>query len=274
MAVACRVGDGLHRGHQVGDARDRHADVLDEHGAEPLDARDGHPAGAHEQLALVGVVGHGDVGGAGRLERVRHDRAPRRRRRRPGRAAARRCHGSRPIGRTASTAATAAASISSSAAGRTAGDDRGDGPAGRHHVGEGADDRRGRRRQRAQAQRGLGDDAERALRADEQPLEVVAGHVLDRAAAEAQRPAVGQHHLDAEHVVGGHAVLHAAQPAGVGGQVPADRADLERRRVGRVPEPVLAGGRLHLGVEQARAARRRPSPAGRSRWRASARSTA
>ena len=50
--------------------------------------------------------------------------------------------------------------------------------------------------------------------------------------------AVGQHHVEAEHVVGGHAVLHAAQPAGVGGDVAADRADLVRRRVRRVPQTV------------------------------------
>ena len=135
--------------------------------------------------------------------------------------------GSSPIGRTASTAATAAASISSRAAGRTRGHDRGDGPARRHHVVEGADDRRHRRGQRSQPQGRLGDHAERALGADEEALEVVAGHVLHRATAEAHGPPVGQHHLEAEDVVGGDAVLHAAQPAGVGGQVPADRADLE-----------------------------------------------
>ena len=64
--------------------------------------------------------------------------------------------------------------------------------------------------------------------------------------------AVGEHDVEAEHVVGGDAVLHAAEPAGVGGDVAADRADLVRRRVGRVPEPVLRGGRLDLGVERAR----------------------
>ena len=53
-----------------------HADVLDQHRAEPLDARDGHAPRPHEQLALVEVVGDGDVGRA----------APPRRRRRSPRA--------------------------------------------------------------------------------------------------------------------------------------------------------------------------------------------
>ena len=71
--------------------------------------------------------------------------------------------------------------------------------------------------------------------------------------------AVGEHDVQAEDVVGGDAVLHAAQPARVGGDVAADRADLERRRVGRVPQAVLGGGRLHLGVEGARLDHRDPA---------------
>ena len=71
---------------------------------------------------------------------------------------------------------------------------------------------------------------------------------LSRGPAQPQRRAVGQHDLHAEHVVGGDAVLHAAQAAGVGRRVAADRADLERRRVGRVPEAVLGRGLLHLAL--------------------------
>ena len=77
-----------------------------------------------------------------------------------------------------------------------------------------------------------------------------------------------------EHVVGRHAVLHAAQAAGVGGDVAADAADLVRRRVGRIPQPVLGDGLLDLGVEQPRLRRRRCGSRGRRRCRASARSTA
>ena len=64
--------------------------------------------------------------------------------------------------------------------------------------------------------------------------------------------AVGEHDVEPEHVVGRDAVLHAAQPAGVGRDVAADRADLVRRRVRRVPEAVLRPRRLDLRVEGAR----------------------
>ena len=102
-----------------------------------------------------------------------------------------------------------------------------------------------------QPQGGRGDHPEGALRTDEQAGEVVAGHALDRPAAGAQHPAVGQHDLQPEHGVPGDAVLHAAQPARVGGQVPADRGYLEARRVGRVHQPVGGGGAVQVGVEHA-----------------------
>ena len=77
------------------------------------------------------------------------------------------------------------------------------------------------------------------------------GDVLQPRPAQPHRGAVGEHDLHAEHVVGGDAVLDAAQPAGVRGGVAADGADLERRRVRRVPQPVLGGGFLDLRVEHA-----------------------
>ena len=75
--------------------------------------------------------------------------------------------------------------------------------------------------------------------------QVVPGDSLDGAPAGPQHLAGGQHHLEAEHRVGGHAVLHAAQPAGVGRQVAAERAPVVGRRIGRVEQP--AG--LDLGAE-------------------------
>ena len=69
---------------------------------------------------------------------------------------------------------------------------------------------------------------------------------------------VGQHHVQPEHVVGGDPVLHTAQPAGIGGDVAADRADLVRGRVRRVPESVRGRCRLDLGVEGARLDHRDP----------------
>ena len=118
--------------------------------------------------------------------------------------------------------------------------------------GERRHQRRGRERQRHQPQDRAGHDAERALRPDEELEQGQPGDVLDPLAAEGHERAVGQHDVEAEDVVGRHAVLHAAQAAGVGGDVAADRADLVGRRVRRVPEAVLARGGLHLRVEGTR----------------------
>ena len=96
-----------------------------------------------------------------------------------------------------------------------------------------------------------GDDAEGALGADEELEEGQARDVLDPLATEGQEGPVGEHDVEAEHVVGGDAVLHAAQAPGIGRDVAADRADLVGAGVGRVPEAL--GGRrpLDLDVEGA-----------------------
>ena len=104
---------------------------------------------------------------------------------------------------------------------------------GRGHGREGRDERRADDLRRHQAHHGARDDAERALAADEELEQRQPGDVLDARAAERDQGAVGEHHVEAEDVVGGHAVLHAAQAAGVGGDVAADGADLVRT-TGRV----------------------------------------
>ena len=71
----------------------------------------------------------------------------------------------------------------------------------------------------------FGDDAQCALRADEQILQRVARDVLDTGVAEPRDPAVGQHDLEAHHIVARDAVLEAAKPAGVLRDVAANRAD-------------------------------------------------
>ena len=102
----------------------------------------------------------------------------------------------------------------------------------------------------------LRDDAERALAADDDPGQVVAGAVLSRAAGDHDR-AVGQDHLDAEDVVDGYAVLEGVRAAGVGGDVAADRTRPLRTRVGgvvvavrlqRVRQPDVDDARLDDGV--------------------------
>jgi len=128
----------------------------------------------------------------------------------------------------------------------------------RHHVVEHAE----RRHHRAvvlgagiELERGLGDERERALGADDQLRQVVAGRRLDEPAPGADHVAVGQRGFEAEHLMAGHAVLHRAHAARVGGDVAAE-AGAVLARVHRVDEPVrsrdlveLAQGdtRLHDG---------------------------
>ena len=84
----------------------------------------------------------------------------------------------------------------------------------------------------------LGDDAKQSLRAGHQAEQVVAVGV-QMLAAEADDLAGDQHHLDAEHVVGGQPVFQAMHAAGIFRDVAADRAGDLRRRVGRVEEAAV-----------------------------------
>ncbi len=111
--------------------------------------------------------------------------------------------------------------------------------------------RRSRRRRRAQPEGGLGDQAERPLAADDQVGQRVAGDVLEVAAAGPDDRAVGHHDLERQDRLAGLAVLHAAQAAGVGAQVPADRADLVAGRIRRVEQADLGDGGLERGVDDA-----------------------
>ena len=130
----------------------------------------------------------------------------------------------------------------------TAGDGR---AAGRKGVEEPDDGTGGGRAGRPQPHRHLGDHAERALGADHEPDQVVAGHALRGAAPEPHDLPGRRDHLQRQHVVACHAVLHAAQPAGVRGDVAADRRNGGARRVGRVPQAVLGGGLAQVVVHHA-----------------------
>ena len=85
-------------------------------------------------------------------------------------------------------------------------------------VGDGHQRRRPRPRRREQLQHRRGDDAERALGADEQLLEVVAGVVLAQAAQAVPDAPVGQHDLEAEHELARVAEAQHRGAAGVGGR--------------------------------------------------------
>ncbi len=101
-----------------------------------------------------------------------------------------------------------------------------------------------------QAHEGLRDDAERALGADDDAGEVVAGQVA-RGAAGPDDAAVRQHQLEAEDVVGRDAVGQAVRPAGVLGDVAADGAGALAGGVGGVVEAVLRDGLAQLQVDDA-----------------------
>ncbi|MNN16188.1 hypothetical protein D3C81_1293180 [compost metagenome] len=95
---------------------------------------------------------------------------------------------------------------------------------------------------RQQAQRGSRDHAQRAFRANQQLLEVVAGVVLAQRAQAVEDLAIGQHRLHAQHQLARHAVAHHVHAAGVGGEVAADLARvLGRQREREQPVGLLGG---------------------------------
>ena len=98
-----------------------------------------------------------------------------------------------------------------------------------------------------QPQHGAGDDAQRALGADEELLQVIAGVVLHRLVERGDDRAVGQHHLQAEHQVARHAVADHPVAAGIGGEIAADLAAAAGAEIQAEIEPGVAGGLLrHL----------------------------
>ena len=70
----------------------------------------------------------------------------------------------------------------------------------------------------------LGDDAEGALGADEQMLQIIAGVVFAQAAEAAPDAAVGKHHFQTQNQIAGVAVAQHADTAGIGGEIAADAA--------------------------------------------------
>ena len=69
-----------------------------------------------------------------------------------------------------------------------------------------------------------------------EPVQIEAGLVLVRAAAEAHDRAVGEDDFQAEHVIAGDAVFQAARPAGVGGDVAADGTVRPAGGIGRIKQ--------------------------------------
>ena len=79
-------------------------------------------------------------------------------------------------------------------------------------------------RLRTQAQQHARNHPQRAFRTDEEVLEVIARVVLDHGAQHGQHRAVGQHHLQAQHLLTHHAVLQHTVAARIGGDIAANLA--------------------------------------------------
>ena len=97
---------------------------------------------------------------------------------------------------------------------------------GRGGIGKGGRENRARRRSGNQSQRDFGDEAEQAFRADENADEIEAALVFLRATADAHQRSVGERDLQTEDVMARHAIFQAPRTAGVGRDVPAQRAFL------------------------------------------------
>ena len=124
-------------------------------------------------------------------------------------------------------------------------------------VGEGRQRGRGSARLRKELQHRRGDDAERAFAAEEELLDVVAGVVFAQALEAVPDTAVGEHDLQTENELACIAVTKHRGAAGVGRQVPADRAAaLGREREGEqqsgIVRRLLDAGERHARFDRER----------------------
>ncbi len=119
-----------------------------------------------------------------------------------------------------------------------------------HHV-EDREHGLDRRRLLHDADDDLGGDAEGALGADEEPGEVIALRIA-RLAADPDHLAVREHHFQAQHVVGGDAVLERVRAARVVGDIAADGAGLLAGGIRRVVEALRADGPGEMQVDEPR----------------------
>ena len=111
-----------------------------------------------------------------------------------------------------------------------------------------------RLRDAVQLQRHLGDHAQRALRADEQPGQVVAGRGFARPAAGADDAAVGQHHGQPQHVVAHGAVAHRIGAGGAGRRHAAQAgvgAGVDREEQAGVAQMLVQLLARHPGLDRA-----------------------
>ena len=103
-----------------------------------------------------------------------------------------------------------------------------------------------------QAEDYFGDDRQRAFRAHQQLRQVVTDDVLHRLAAGPDNLPGRKHRLEAEHIALRRAVLEGARAAGALRDVAAERAQPQRRRIGRIEETDLLDRVLQVSGDDVR----------------------
>ncbi len=105
--------------------------------------------------------------------------------------------------------------------------------------------------QRQQSQRDFQSDAEQAFAADEHPRQILTDR-FQTVAAKFDDLAIGQHDLDAQHMVRRHSVLQTVSTAGIESDVSANRADRPAGRIRSVIQPVCRHVLRNLQIDNAR----------------------
>src|SRR4029453_17466400 len=77
------------------------------------------------------------------------------------------------------------------------------------------------------------------------------GDILDPLATKGDQCPRREHHIKSKHIVGRDAVLHTTQAAGVCRNIAANRANLVRGGIWRIPEPVLSYRRFDISIKGA-----------------------
>ncbi len=96
----------------------------------------------------------------------------------------------------------------------------------------------------------FGDKRESPLGTNEKPGEIVAGRIK-RGAAKMNELAARQYNLEREYMIRRHTISQRVRPAGILGDIAADRASLLARRIGREMQPKMLNGKAQIRIHQA-----------------------
>jgi len=97
----------------------------------------------------------------------------------------------------------------------------------------------------------LNHKAQRALSADKQLTQIVAGGVLDQVTVQLQQLTGAGNDFQAGHPVAGHTIANHLDTAGIGADIAANLAGTGRREVHRVVQPLFLGKLLQLRGDNA-----------------------